>query len=372
MSQIVAVAFDLNQRFSAEIFTGISDYVRAQNLDWKLIPMGYGFESKLMELAQMGKLDAVIGTFVSDRWVESLTANGINAVNIFNFSEIRLIDSVTPDDLAIGGEAALHLQNQSAEDLLFYAEDGLYATQLRHKGFIEGSQRPVARCDQMGQAMDILAGCAERGTKLGVFCANDRLARKFILAAELKGYAVQKHFCILGVENDPAESIFAGVDISSFQLPVMEIGQTAAARLQARMTSHSLPAEHDCIPQHRLIERASSITSPTAQAVQRACVYMEANFANPALSVDLIAQQTGVSRRSLELHFKQHRSESPYQTLSRIRKDAAVTLLRQTRHPIMEVGRLCGYPEVHHFSVWFKKQSGHSPKQFRQLGQLAD
>jgi AraC-like DNA-binding protein len=33
----------------------------------------------------------------------------------------------------------------------------------------------------------------------------------------------------------------------------------------------------------------------------------------------------------------------------------------------MEVGRLCGYPEPHHFSTWFKNKTNSPPKGFRTM-----
>ena len=74
---MVAIAFDLNFRHAAEIFSGVSDYVAEARLDWQLMPLNFGFEVRLMELAKSGQLAGAIGTFVSacqppESWTPSM------------------------------------------------------------------------------------------------------------------------------------------------------------------------------------------------------------------------------------------------------------------------------------------------------------
>ena len=134
----VAIAFDLNFRHAAEIFSGISDYVGETRLNWRLVPLNFGFEGRLVELANSGQLTAAIGTFVSDRWLEQLLARGVIAVNMFNFSQINRIPNVAPDDIATGKRAASHLLAQKARRFAFLGADNIYHTRLRGTGFKAG------------------------------------------------------------------------------------------------------------------------------------------------------------------------------------------------------------------------------------------
>jgi DNA-binding LacI/PurR family transcriptional regulator len=109
VEKMVAIAFDLNFRHAAEIFSGVSDYVAEAHLDWQLMPLNFGFEARLMELARSGQLAGALGTFVSDGWLEGLTEAGVPAINMFNFSKIGIIPNIGPDDYATGEAAAAHL-----------------------------------------------------------------------------------------------------------------------------------------------------------------------------------------------------------------------------------------------------------------------
>ena len=42
--KMVAIAFDLNFQHATEIFSGAADYVRTAGLDWRLLPLNFGFE----------------------------------------------------------------------------------------------------------------------------------------------------------------------------------------------------------------------------------------------------------------------------------------------------------------------------------------
>ena len=51
--QTIAIAFDLNFRHATQIFRGISNYVKANRVEWRLIPLQIGFEAKLPDLYKL-------------------------------------------------------------------------------------------------------------------------------------------------------------------------------------------------------------------------------------------------------------------------------------------------------------------------------
>ena len=131
--KMIAIAFDLNFRHAAEIFSGVSDYVAEARLEWQLMPLNFGFEVRLMELARSGQLAGAIGTFVSDGWIAGLVEQGVTAVNMFNFSAINSIPNVGPDDEATGRSAAEHLLAQRGwRSLHPPARSGLQSGPVRH------------------------------------------------------------------------------------------------------------------------------------------------------------------------------------------------------------------------------------------------
>ena len=293
---MVAIAFGLNFRHAAEIFSGVSDYVAEARLDWQLMPLNFGFEGRLMELAKSGQLAGAIGTFVSDGWVAGLTDLGVPAVNMFNFSQINSIPNVGPDDEAIGRAAAAHLLAQRAKRFAFFGADGVHYTRLREAGFkselpsstdiIELRPGPLL-ADQI-EAIDPDDGL------LGVFCSNDLCAREFILEAQRQGLQCGRDILVVGVDNDPTESIFAGIGISSFKQPIRETGYKAAQALHELLTQGHLSSNLTLQTSAQLIARESSLAKGRARIAQQAANLLRENLANSELEMEHIAQSVGV------------------------------------------------------------------------------
>ena len=365
--KMIAIAFDLNFRHAAEIFSGVSDYVAEARLEWQLMPLNFGFEVRLMELAKSGQLAGAIGTFVSDGWIKGLTEQGVTAVNMFNFSAINSIPNIGPDDEATGRAAAEHLLAQRAQRFAFFGADGVHYTRLRETGFRAGltDMTTIIEIRPGPLLADQIKALPRDGGLLGVFCSNDLCAREFILEAQRQGLQCGRDLLVVGVDNDPSESIFAGIGISSFKQPIRETGYKSAQALHELLTQGHLSSDLTLQTPAQLIPRASSLAKGRARIAQQAANLLHDNLANSELEMEHIAQSVGVSRRVLELALKEQLDTSPYQLLSQKRLKLAQQLLKTTRLPIMEVGTRCGYPEPHHFSAWFKKQAGCAPKTYR-------
>jgi LacI family transcriptional regulator len=365
--KMIALAFDLNFRHAAEIFSGVSDYVAEARLEWQLMPLNFGFEVRLMELARSGQLAGAIGTFVSDGWIAGLVEQGVTAVNMFNFSAINSIPNVGPDDEATGRSAAEHLLDQRAKCFAFFGADGVHYTRLREAGFRAGLSDTTNIIElRPGPLLaDQIKALPRDEGLLGVFCSNDLCAREFILEAQRQGLQCGRDILVVGVDNDPSESIFAGIGISSFRQPIRETGYKSAQALHELLTQGHLSSDLNLQTPSQLIPRASSLAKGRARIAQQAANLLHDNLANSELEMEQIAHNVGVSRRVLELALKAQLNTSPYQLLSKARLKLAQQLLKTTTLPIMEIGTRCGYPEPHHFSAWFKKQTSVAPKTYR-------
>lgn len=366
--KLIAIAYDLSFRHAAEIFSGAADYIHSRGLDWQLLPLNFGFEAKLMELADSGRLSGAIGTFVSDAWIQGLHACQVAAVNLFDFSKITSVPTIRLDDEAIGQTAVRHLLEQGAQSLAFIGQDRAYFNQIRRRSMIAACPPghyleidPLA--PRRLQALSLVGARAP----IGVLCSSDRIARELCIEAKLAGMAIGHDLLIIGIGNEPTESTFAGIGLSSFDIPSREIGFRAAGQLenllQTKGRSLTPPAVDKVKVQ--LFFRESTLASPQARLVERAMAAMAAALTQSDFDIASLSTRLGVSRRSLELATRQQVGKSPYQILSGLRLDKAKERLRGTNETIAKIGESCGYPEPHHFSAWFKKRTQMSPRKFR-------
>ena len=99
----------------------------------------------------------------------------------------------------------------------------------------------------------------------------------------------------------------------------------------------------------------------TSEVVLR---YLEENLRR-SIGTDTLAEHFGVSRRSLEMRFRQQMHGSIREHLIRIRLKEATRLLKYTEEPVETIAALTGFCNAPHFSRSFKSETGMSPSQYR-------
>jgi transcriptional regulator GlxA family with amidase domain len=101
------------------------------------------------------------------------------------------------------------------------------------------------------------------------------------------------------------------------------------------------------------------------QSLIKVAELMEANVERP-VSLERIAQETGLSRRQIERLFKRHLNCVPKRYYLELRLKRARELLLQTAMPIMDITTACGFQSPPHFSKCYSKQFGYPPSVERQ------
>jgi transcriptional regulator GlxA family with amidase domain len=101
------------------------------------------------------------------------------------------------------------------------------------------------------------------------------------------------------------------------------------------------------------------------QSLIKVAELMEANVERP-VSLERIAQETGLSRRQIERLFKRHLNCVPKRYYLELRLKRARELLLQTAMPIMDITTACGFQSPPHFSKCYRKQFGYPPSVERQ------
>lgn len=106
---------------------------------------------------------------------------------------------------------------------------------------------------------------------------------------------------------------------------------------------------------------------PGEDKIRRARNILSREYANPPLLPDL-ARQLGISETQLKSGFKAMTGTTVRQFCIRKRIDAAKLLLHENHHSISEVADIVGYQDHSAFSRAFQRQSGCSPRKWRQSG----
>ena len=98
--------------------------------------------------------------------------------------------------------------------------------------------------------------------------------------------------------------------------------------------------------------------------IKEALAYIENNYMHD-ISVESIADSSGLNRSYFGKIFKESVGKSPQEFLISYRMIKAAELLRRTRCSVNEIGSAVGYPNQLHFSRAFKSVYGVSPRNWR-------
>ncbi|MDO4294888.1 MAG: response regulator [bacterium] len=103
----------------------------------------------------------------------------------------------------------------------------------------------------------------------------------------------------------------------------------------------------------------------TKKVILEAKQYIQENYANPDLSVDLLCRQLHMSPAYFSTLFKRETGQTCIAYLTEVRMEKAVELLNRTEDKTYVIAQKVGYPEQNYFSYVFKKRFGVSPTKFR-------
>lgn len=98
--------------------------------------------------------------------------------------------------------------------------------------------------------------------------------------------------------------------------------------------------------------------------------YIHSHYSDPAISMEKVCEELGISVSYMSLLFKKHRETTFVKYLTSVRIEKARELLKLTGDRIVEIAGLCGFSDVYYFSHCFKKVMGVSPKKYREEASL--
>lgn len=118
-----------------------------------------------------------------------------------------------------------------------------------------------------------------------------------------------------------------------------------------------------CMKVRRLIRRERTDTAKLL--TQKAIAYIDENYSNQELSVDMICGILNVSAAYFSTIFKKETGMGFVNYLTKVRMEQALHLLNSTSEKAYTIAGQVGYAEPNYFSYVFKKEYGVSPSKYR-------
>jgi len=171
-----------------------------------------------------------------------------------------------------------------------------------------------------------------------------------------------RHYLMMSVRIN-AEVVLKelGCDIAEYRksIPSADINMQAE-ELDVYLLSVLRPA---------LEAREQMVQFNSRDVVDEAMAYIDENYTDANISLNLVAQKINISANYLSALFSQKTDMSFIEYITRKRMEKAKQLLRQTQKKPSEISSEIGYKDPRYFSFVFKRTQGCTPKAYRSDGQ---
>ena len=380
----IVVALYMGNISGRELLTGIFRHARdVGNWDIQLVQLPDGFRKERIERAQAEGIDGLILCSLYNPELRRLV-DETDAPLVYVGAPMTIarplggaISVVDCDNYAIGAMGARHFLSLGSFNSFGYIHAGGDADflDLREKGYRETIEAAGKRCLTL-EAMQEADGRFDRQmidewlSSLPKPCAvmafYDVIAAEVLKSCTANGLSVPAQVSVIGVDNDSLVCDFTTPPLTSVQPNHERAGFMAARELEALMSrpSHK-PRSEICHGLH-LVERESTRPMPpSASLVRRARSFIHAAAAR-GIGVEDVARHLGVSRRLVDLRFREVEGRTVHEAIEDRRLGIAEKLLSETSWTVRRIAAESGYRNVKTFEVAFRKRTGRLPGSARQ------
>ena len=144
--------------------------------------------------------------------------------------------------------------------------------------------------------------------KPGIIAVSDARARQLLQACLTAGIAVPEQVALIGIDNDPLTRSLTRVPMSSVIQGTETMGRTAAQLLHQML--HGMPSTGTqiLIPPDAVNVQVSSLHQPLGNPYVMQALLFIRQYACQGIKTAQVAAYVGVSRSSLEAHFRAERA----------------------------------------------------------------
>ena len=111
--------------------------------------------------------------------------------------------------------------------------------------------------------------------------------------------------------------------------------------------------------------RDSAVGSKYHETIAKAQAYIQKNYSDKGISLHLVAREVSLSPNHFSTVFSQETGETFISYITRLRLERAKLLLKTTTMRTTDISYAIGYNDTQYFSYVFKKNTGMTPKEFR-------
>lgn len=370
---------DFTERFAYRLLTGILEYSK-KNEPWMVmrVPIEYkklGFKN-IVRWAVQWKADVVIGTFDEGDNLELLRKHGIVVMAQDYIKKFKGVPNITADYDMTGRMAAEHFIEKGFKNFGFFGHDGVcwsddrrdaFERRLREQGFDKVHV-------YSGQSLDrrwyytqntLSKWLLSLPKPIAIMCCDDNQGNLLLEACNNINIRVPDEISIIGVDNDEILDNMTAPTLSSIDVDI-ERGGWETAEMAVKMLKNSDYQGEDIIlhPIDIKTRISSSIFATGDTAILKALLFIQNNV-NRKIGVSDILKEVPLSRRLLEIRFKDVTGDTIYNYISRLRIERFAYLLLNTNDSVLSISEQLDESDSKSISRKFKIIKGCTPLEYR-------
>jgi LacI family transcriptional regulator len=360
------------------LLRGIADFSRHHG-PWSFSWEPAGLE-KVQPLLETGDADGIILRDVEE--AEEIVAYGLPTVVVgHRKTEIPGMVNVVTDSEAIGRMGAEHLlgcgfkqfafcgYEKTSSENITWSEIRMesFCKRIREAGFENPPQYALSEPGKdWSQKWHSLAHWLNALPKpVGVMACNDDCGQRVMEVCKLIGLTVPDWVGLIGADNDEVVCGLTDPPMSSIAINFERAGYEAATALDGLMRqSRVVPPRITAVASHVAARRSTDFVAAEEPHLTKALRLIRDRARN-GVTVNEVAQSSGLSRRTLEKRFRKLLGRSVLDEIRRVRTDQIARLLVETDLPVAQIADLLGFVDTQHIARYFRAGKHTSPLAYR-------
>ena len=280
----------------------------------------------------------------------------------------RNVCSVHTDNRAIAKEAVRILSgNRRFASYAYYPANGDPEwSETRGQHFMELASRISGRKAVRLTSDSLVETLASLPRPVGLFAANDTYAVELIGACRKAGLSIPSDASVVGVDNEEFLCENTTPSLTSIYPDFENEGYTAISMVANMFAGKAVPSRVACGLKQTVIRKSAMGERYAESIVNRAMSLINAN-ATSGLTVADVCTSLRMSRRLLDMRFKEVKGISPRDAIINRRLDVLRKLLKASDDSIATICHKCGFGSENHPKKLFRQRFGITMSAYRHM-----
>ncbi|MDD4159055.1 MAG: DNA-binding transcriptional regulator [Proteiniphilum sp.] len=382
----VLLLIDYSSEFSRRILKGLIQYSK-ENGHWIFYRLPsyyktlYGKEG-IIQWAREWKADAIVA-----RWDHEGT-NLLESLRIpivlQNYRErSSYFSNLTGDYIGTGEMAARFFIKRRYRNFAFYGNKGVVWSRERAEGFRRVVEKAGGNYyyfesenlneEQWSTAhLQLDEWLFSLPKPVGLFACDDSFALQVSEICKINNIPIPHDISLLGVDNDELICNLSDPPISSIVLDV-EKGGYEVGRLIDQLINGTREQPSNIVirPNRFELRESTERYNLSNEYISKIVHYVEEKFTDE-ICIDELTKLVPLSRRNLEIKFKDEMGTSIYQFILQCRIEFFAHMLLTTDLPLYDLALQSGFNDSKNISRIFKKMKGYTPSEYRNIFRDSD